>query len=61
MAIHPAAMQPAAFSAVIITAQLMLTVMSEGNTEASAMNRPSMPLTFRSGVTTLPIAAVPQG
>ena len=38
-----AAMQSAAFSAVIITAALMLTVMSEGNTEASAMNKPSSP------------------
>jgi hypothetical protein len=53
--------QSAPFSAVIITAELMFTVMSEGKTEASAMKSCSMPITFRSGVTTLPIPAVAQG
>ena len=54
-------MQSAAFSATIITAPLMLTVISEAKTEASAMNSPSTPITCSSGVTTRPIAAVQQG
>ena len=54
-------MQSAAFSATIITAALMLTVMSEAKTDASTMNSPSMPITLRSGVTTRPIAAVQHG
>src|SRR5580700_9071204 len=50
-----------AFSAIAMTAALVLPRTTEGITDASTTRRPSMPKTRRSGSTTRPIAQVHVG